>query len=189
MKVDYVDIFYSHRQTRQTPIEETIGRALEHAVRCGKRSMRDYQLRLRRKPRRPQCTPPAGTPCSSISQNIPCSREISRVALLDVLERKARLHRLLPASRRACSRIAISTHPKRFARQQASRLPEEKRCQRAAPGAGARAQRTGESRGQSSRKLALAWVLRDARMTSASIGASRVEQVDKNVGSAQSIPL
>ena len=38
-----------------------------------------------------------------------------------------------------------------------------------------------ESRGQSVAQLALAWVLRDARMTSALIGASRVEQVEQNV--------
>src|SRR5208282_4646931 len=37
------------------------------------------------------------------------------------------------------------------------------------------------SRGQSVAQLALAWVLRDARMTSALIGASRVEQVEQNV--------
>ena len=37
------------------------------------------------------------------------------------------------------------------------------------------------SRGQSIAQLALAWVLRDPRMTSALIGASRVEQIKQNV--------
>jgi L-glyceraldehyde 3-phosphate reductase len=37
------------------------------------------------------------------------------------------------------------------------------------------------SRGQSVAQMALAWVLRDPRMTSALIGASRVEQVEQNV--------
>jgi len=36
-------------------------------------------------------------------------------------------------------------------------------------------------RGQSLAQMALAWVLRDGRMTSALIGASRVEQVEQNV--------
>jgi L-glyceraldehyde 3-phosphate reductase len=37
------------------------------------------------------------------------------------------------------------------------------------------------SRGQSVAQLALAWILRDARVTSALVGASRVEQVEQNV--------
>ncbi|MGB9407764.1 MAG: aldo/keto reductase, partial [Terracidiphilus sp.] len=37
-------------------------------------------------------------------------------------------------------------------------------------------------RGQSLAQMALAWVLRDGRMTSALIGASRVEQIEQNVG-------
>jgi L-glyceraldehyde 3-phosphate reductase len=38
-------------------------------------------------------------------------------------------------------------------------------------------------RGQSLAQMALAWVLRDSRMTSALIGASRVEQIEQNVAS------
>jgi L-glyceraldehyde 3-phosphate reductase len=38
-----------------------------------------------------------------------------------------------------------------------------------------------KERGQSLAQMALAWVLRDARMTSALIGASRVEQIEQNV--------
>jgi L-glyceraldehyde 3-phosphate reductase len=36
-------------------------------------------------------------------------------------------------------------------------------------------------RGQSLAQMALVWVLRDGRMTSALIGASRVEQIEQNV--------
>jgi len=36
-------------------------------------------------------------------------------------------------------------------------------------------------RGQSLAQMSLAWVLRDSRMTSALIGASRVEQIEQNV--------
>ena len=38
-----------------------------------------------------------------------------------------------------------------------------------------------KERGQSLAQMALAWVLRDGRMTSALIGASRVEQIEQNV--------
>jgi L-glyceraldehyde 3-phosphate reductase len=37
------------------------------------------------------------------------------------------------------------------------------------------------ARGQSLAQMSLAWVLRDSRMTSALIGASRVEQIEQNV--------
>ena len=45
------------------------------------------------------------------------------------------------------------------------------------------------SRGQSVAQLALAWVLRDPRMTSALIGASRVEQVEQNVAALANLHL
>jgi L-glyceraldehyde 3-phosphate reductase len=44
-----------------------------------------------------------------------------------------------------------------------------------------------KSRGQSVAQLALAWVLRDPRMTSALIGASRVEQVQQNVATLDNL--
>jgi len=44
-----------------------------------------------------------------------------------------------------------------------------------------------KARGQSIAQMALAWVLRDARMTSALIGASRVEQVEQNVAALDNL--
>ena len=42
-------------------------------------------------------------------------------------------------------------------------------------------------RGQSLAQMALAWVLRDGRMTSALIGASRVEQIEQNVAALDNL--
>jgi L-glyceraldehyde 3-phosphate reductase len=47
--------------------------------------------------------------------------------------------------------------------------------------------RVAESRGQSMAQLALAWVLRDARITSALIGASRVGQIEECVASLNNL--
>ena len=44
-------------------------------------------------------------------------------------------------------------------------------------------------RGQSLAQLALAWVLRDTAVTSALIGASRVEQIEQNVAATASAPF
>jgi diketogulonate reductase-like aldo/keto reductase len=45
------------------------------------------------------------------------------------------------------------------------------------------------SRGQSLAQLALAWTLRDPRVTSVLIGASSVEQLDNNLGMLAQLPL
>jgi L-glyceraldehyde 3-phosphate reductase len=44
-----------------------------------------------------------------------------------------------------------------------------------------------QARGQSLAQMALAWVLRDPAVTSALIGASRVEQVDQNVATVSKL--
>jgi len=43
------------------------------------------------------------------------------------------------------------------------------------------------SRGQSVAQLALAWILRDPRLTSALVGASRVEQLEENVAALRNL--
>ena len=45
------------------------------------------------------------------------------------------------------------------------------------------------ARGQTLAQMALAWVLRDERVTSALIGASRVSQVEENVAALDAAPL
>ena len=46
-----------------------------------------------------------------------------------------------------------------------------------------------QARGQSLAQMALTWVLRDARVTSALIGASRVSQIEENVAGLAAAPL
>ena len=46
-----------------------------------------------------------------------------------------------------------------------------------------------QARGQSLAQLALTWVLRDSRVTSALIGASRVSQIEENVATLAGAPL
>jgi L-glyceraldehyde 3-phosphate reductase len=44
-----------------------------------------------------------------------------------------------------------------------------------------------QSRGQTLAQMALAWVLRDPRITSVLIGASKVEQIDQNVAALKNL--
>ena len=84
MRVDYVDIFYSHRFDPETPIEETMG-ALDAAVRQGKalyvgissysaeRSMPASRRTPRSRPGTRQSSPATSVlRCSSTSRPTPC---------------------------------------------------------------------------------------------------------------------
>jgi len=182
MGLDYVDIFYSHRPDPQTPIEETMS-ALDHAVRSGKAlyaGISSYDaaqtaaaasvlLRI-------------GTPCLIHQPKYSMfNRSIER-GLLDTLEKEGigciafcplaqglltdRYLSGIPADSRAGK-------PDTFLKR--SDVTESTLAKVRALGELAR------SRGQSVAQMALAWVLRDPRMTSALIGASRVEQIEQNV--------
>lgn len=182
MKLDYVDIFYSHRPDPQTPMEETMS-ALDQAVRSGKAlyaGISSYDARqtaaaadvLRR----------LGTPCLIHQPKYSMFERNIEVELLDILKNEGigciafcplaqglltdRYLNGIPADSRANKPDAFLTE---------NDVTENALVKvRALSG-------VAQSRGQSVAQLALAWVLRDSRMTSALIGASRVEQVEQNV--------
>jgi len=182
MKLDYVDIFYSHRPDPQTPIEETMS-ALDHAVSSGKAlyvGISSYDALqtstavgvLHR----------LGTPCLIHQPKYSMFDRKIEAGLLDVLGKEGigsiafcplaqglltdRYLKGIPADSRAGK-------PDTFLKK--NDITEEAVAKVRALGEVAR------DRGQSVAQLALAWVLRDPRMTSALIGASRVEQIDQNV--------
>ena len=181
MKLDYVDIFYSHRPDPQTPIEETMS-ALDHAVRSGKAlyvGISSYNAQqtttasnvLRR----------LGTPCLIHQPKYSMFERKIEEGLLDVLGQEGigciafcplaqglltdRYLGGIPADSRAGK-------PDTFLKR--NDVTEDGLAKARALGEFAR------SRGQSIAQLALAWILRDRRITSALIGASRVEQIEQN---------
>jgi L-glyceraldehyde 3-phosphate reductase len=183
MKLDYVDIFYSHRPDPQTPIEETMS-ALHHAVRSGKAlyagiSSYDAQQTataadvLRR----------LGTPCLIHQPKYSMFERKIETGLLDVLKQEGigciafcPLAQGLLTDRYLNGIPADSRANKRDAFLKKNDVTEDSIAKVRALSEMARL------RGQSIAQLALSWVLRDPRMTSALIGASRVEQIAQNVG-------
>jgi len=182
MKLDYVDIFYSHRPDPQTPIEETMS-ALDHAVRSGKAlyaGISSYDAvqtgaaanTLRR----------LGTPCLIHQPKYSMFDRNIEAGVLDILEKEGigciafcplaqglltnRYLNGIPSDSRA-------NKPHGFLKK--NDVSEQRMTQVRA------LDELAQSRGQSVAQLALAWVLRDSRMTSALIGASRVEQIEQNV--------
>ena len=181
--LDYVDIFYSHRLDPETPLEETMG-ALDQAVRSGKAlyaGISSYPAAetkaaaaiLKR----------LGTPCLIHQPSYSLLNRWVEDGLLDVLEEEGigcvafsvlaqgalsgKYRHGVPEG----SRAADPANP--FRREYLSDQAQ------------AKVGRLGEiaaARGQTLVQMALAWVLRDPRVTSALIGASRVEQIDDAVG-------
>ena len=180
--LDYVDIFYSHRPDPDTPLEETLG-ALDTAVRQGKAlyaGISNY---------RGAATVAAhgvmkrlGTP-PTIHQ--PSYSMFNRWIERDLLEQTGRLGMgvivFSPLAQGLLTAKYLGGIPEdsRAAKPTGMLRPEhitEDKLQRVR-----RLNVLAQERGQSLAQMALAWVLRDERVTSALVGASRVSQVEENV--------
>jgi L-glyceraldehyde 3-phosphate reductase len=187
MGLDYVDIFYSHRPDPQTPVEETMA-ALDAAVRQGKAlyaGISSYN---------PDQTRAAagiltslGTPCLIHQPNYSMLRRTAEDGLLEVLGQHGigciafcPLAQGLLTSRYLDGIPLDSRAAKPHGFLKASQItpPLVGKLQRLNAVAG--------RRGQSLAQMALAWVLRDERVTSALIGASSVGQIEENVRSLSS---
>ena len=180
--LEYVDIFYSHRPDPETPLEETMS-ALNQAVRQGKAlyaGISNYRPEDARKAIR--ILRDLGTPCLIHQASYSMLNRWIEEGLLDVLGEEgvgciafcplaqglltSRYLQGIPADSRAGK-------PSTFLKKEA--VTEEKLAKIRRLDALAR------ERGQSLAQMALAWVLRDARVTSALIGASRPEQIAEDV--------
>ncbi|MFI5981631.1 L-glyceraldehyde 3-phosphate reductase [Streptomyces sp. NPDC051555] len=190
MGVDYVDIFYSHRFDPHTPLEETMG-ALASAVQQGKalyvgvssytaaqtaeavRILRDLGVR-----------PLIHQPSYSM-----INRWTEEDGLLDTLEEAGMgCISFAPLAQGLLTGKYLKGIPEGSRATQGKSLNPDLLSQdvvRRLNGLNDIAAR----RGQSLSQLALNWVLRDERMTSALIGASSVQQLDENVAALAAAPL
>src|SRR6201997_4286322 len=177
MGLDYVDIFYSHRFDPETPLVETMG-ALDAAVRQGKAlyvGISSYNSR--RAKEAATILKRLGTPCVIHQPSYSMiNRWIEVDGLLDTLEEEGigaivfsplaqgmltdKYLNGVPRDSRAAA--AGSFNPKFLTQENVDRVRH--------------LDAIAKRRGQSLAQMALAWVLRDKRVTSALIGASRPEQ-------------
>ena len=184
MGLDYVDIFYSHRFDPETPLEETMGaldqrRALRQGALCRHLLLQfAAHPRGRRDPRRARHALPHPSAELFDAQPLGRGRRPARYAG----RAGRRLDRVLAAGAGHADRRNIS-----------SGIPADSRAAQGkslrpdfindATIANIRAlNEIAERRGQTLAQMALAWVLRGGRVTSALIGASRPEQVEDCVG-------
>jgi L-glyceraldehyde 3-phosphate reductase len=190
MGLPYVDVFYSHRRDPNTPMEETMG-ALAHAVRSGKAlyaAISNYN---------PADTSRAcailrdlGTPCVIHQPKYSMFERTPEAGLLDTVEKEGvgcavfsplaqgmltdRYLKGIPADARA-GKVHGFLRPEQV---DAVRMEKVRGLAKVA-----------EERGQPLASMALAWVLRDKRVTTAIIGASKVAQLEQCVAAAHSAPF
>jgi L-glyceraldehyde 3-phosphate reductase len=179
--LDYVDIFYSHRADPDTPLEETMG-ALDTAVRQGKALYAGISSYSPERTREAAAIlERLGTPLLIHQPSYSLLNRWIEDGLLDVLgELGVGCIGFSPLAQGLLTDRYVDGIPEgsRVARDlslDAEQLDE----QTLAKVAGLR--EIAEARGQSLAAMALAWTLRDSRMTSTLVGASSVEQLEQNV--------
>jgi L-glyceraldehyde 3-phosphate reductase len=181
MGLDYVDLFYSHRFDPDTPLEETMG-ALDAAVRQGKALYVGISSYSAEKTREASAIlRELGTPCV-IHQ--PSYSLLNRWIEPDLLETLGELGIgcivFSPLAQGMLSDKYLDGVPEGSRASRPATLSPELLTPEALEKIRALNEIAGR-RGQSLAQMAIAWVLRDPRVTSALVGASSVEQLEANV--------
>lgn len=188
MGLEYVDLFYHHRPDPETPLEETMG-ALDRIVRSGKAlyvGISSYS---------PEQTEAAskilkqlGTPCLIHQPSYSMLNRSIEEKLLDVLAAEGigciafcPLAQGLLTSKYLGGIPEGSRASKPWGFLKADRITEDVIAQVS------KLNDIASARGQSLAQMSLAWVLRDERVTSALIGASKVSQIEENVAALDNL--
>jgi L-glyceraldehyde 3-phosphate reductase len=186
MGVEYVDIFYSHRPDPTTPLEETMG-ALDTAVRSGKAlyaGISSYSAADTA--RAADLLADLGTPLLIHQPSYSMlNRWIESDRLLDTLEEKgAGCIAFSPLAQGMLTDRYLGGIPEGSRASQGKSLSADLLSEDALDHVRA-LNGIAQDRGQSLAQMALAWALRDPRMTTVLIGASSVAQLEQNVGALQ----
>ncbi|MCY1721923.1 L-glyceraldehyde 3-phosphate reductase [Prolixibacteraceae bacterium Z1-6] len=186
MGLEYVDIFYSHRPDPDTPLEETM-MALDRAVRSGKAlyvGISNYPADMAKEAS--HILKELGTPCLIHQPKYSMFERWVEDELLDVLEEEGigcipfsplaqglltnKYLKGIPEGSRATREVFLKKEHVDTAHDKIVALNA-----------------IAQQRGQSLAQMALAWILRDRRITSVLIGASSVNQLNDNVDMLKNI--
>lgn len=183
MGLDYVDIFYSHRFDPNTPLEETM-MALDHIVRSGRAlyaGISSYNSQRTREA--VAILKELGTPCLIHQPSYSMlNRWIEKDGLLDTLgELEVGSIVFSPLAQGMLTNKYLNGVPENSRAAQAKSLNPNTLSEENLASIKA-LNEIAQQRGQSLAQMAIAWVLRDPRVTTALIGASSVKQIDDCVG-------
>ena len=187
MGLDYVDIFYHHRFDPDTPLDEAMG-ALDHAVRSGRaRYIGVSSYSGRRTLEAVSILRELGTPLLIHQPSYSMLNRWVEENLLDVLgDEGVGCIAFSPLAQGMLTDKYLNGVP------EGSRMAQDKSL---SPDLLTKQNLThiralneiAQGRGKSLAQLALAWVLRDERVTSALIGASSVTQLENSLGALQNL--
>lgn len=178
MKLDYVDIFYHHRPDPETPLEETMG-ALDLIVRQGKAlyvGISNYSAEQTRKAT--EILERLGTPCLIHQPKYSMFERWAEGGLLDVLEEKG--VGCIPFSPLAQGMLTdkyLKGVPADSRAAKAHGFLKEESITPESLGKIQRLNVLAQDRGQSLAQMALAWLLKDNRVTSVLLGVSKSSQL------------
>ncbi|MDP2119240.1 MAG: L-glyceraldehyde 3-phosphate reductase [Hoeflea sp.] len=183
MGLDYVDIFYSHRFDPETPLEETM-QALDHIVRSGRAlyaGISSYNSKRTREA--VAILKQLGTPCLIHQPSYSMiNRWVEEDGLLDTLDDLGIGSIVFsPLAQGMLTGKYLAGIPEDSRAAQAKSLNAQFLTERNLGNIRA-LNAIAERRGQTLAQMALAWVLRGGRVTTALIGASRPQQIVDCVG-------
>jgi L-glyceraldehyde 3-phosphate reductase len=182
MDLDYVDIFYSHRPDLETPLEETMD-ALDTAVRQGKAlyaGISSYDAT--RTAAASKIMKDLGTPLLIHQPSYNLFDRWVEKGLQDVLEKEGiGSIAFCPLAQGLLTNKYLGGIPEGSRASKPHGFLRPEHITDAAIAKVKALDALAKKRGQNVAQLALAWVLRGGRVTSALIGASSVKQIDENV--------
>ncbi|MCT3649709.1 aldo/keto reductase [Elizabethkingia anophelis] len=188
MNLDYVDVFYSHRPDPETPIEETM-QALDFAVRSGRAlyaGISNYNAEQTQQAA--SILRELGTPCLIHQPKYSMFVRWTEEGLLDVLEDNgvgciafSPLAQGLLTDRYLKGIPENSRAAKSHGFLQKNDITEERLQQITA------LNNLAQEREQTLAQMAIAWLLKDKRVTSVLVGASSVEQLLQNLESINNL--
>jgi L-glyceraldehyde 3-phosphate reductase len=188
MGLEYVDIFYSHRFDPETPLEETMG-ALDQIVRSGKALYAGISSYNSEKTREAAAIlRDLGTPCliHQPSYNM-LNRWVEKDGLLDTLEDEGiGSIAFTPLAQGMLTNKYLNGVPEGSRATQGKSLLDGFINERSLASIAA-LNDVAQARGQTLAQMALAWVLRGGRVTTALIGASRASQIVDCVGAVSNL--
>jgi L-glyceraldehyde 3-phosphate reductase len=187
MGLEYVDIFYHHRPDPETPMEESMG-ALDTAVRSGRALYAGISAYdAKQTAEAIKILRALGTPCLIHQPKYSMLVRDPELGLFDVLEKEGvgsivfsplaqgllsdRYLQGIPADSRAARDFYLKK--KDIGEDKLAKIRELNKI--------------AKERGQTLAEMAVAWVLRDPRVTSALVGTSKVSQVDDNVAALKNL--
>jgi L-glyceraldehyde 3-phosphate reductase len=188
MGLEYVDVFYSHRPDPNTPFEETMG-ALDQIVRQGKAlyvGISSYDAE--QTAQAVKILNDLGTPLLIHQPSYSMFNRWIEDGLQDVLfENGVGSIAFCPLEQGLLTNKYISGIPSDSRAAKANTFLNENRVTEEVVNRVRQLNELAAERGQNLAQMALAWVLRKGRVTSALIGASKVSQIEENVAALNNL--